>query len=435
MKDALGLTLSGSSTESLIAYQAAQDEFRCFIGDPVASLDAAINACPDMTMAHLFKGWLQLLGTEPGGIAVARECAAAAARLPANDREQRHLHALQLLAGGHWQAAGRALEDLSLLYPHDLLALQAGHQIDFFTGDARMLRDRIARAMPAWRRGMPGWHAMLAMHAFGLEETGDYAQAEKQGRAAIDLEPRDGWAWHAVAHVHEMRNDPRAGIAWLEPHSPIWAEGSFFAVHNWWHLALFHLELGHTGEVLRLYDSAIGGPGSSVMLDLIDQTALLWRLQLRGVDVGARFEALAERWAGAAQPGQYAFNDMHAMMAFAAAGTPTSQQQVLHGLQQALDRQDDNARFTQDVGHAATHAMLAFKQEDYAGCTELLRTVRSRSHRFGGSHAQRDLIDLTLMEAARRGGQDALLTALCNERERLRPLFVRPDAPKLALAA
>lgn len=435
MKDALNQTLSGASTHSLIAYQAAQEEFQCFLGDPVASLDAAIAAQPGMPMAHLFKAWLHLLGTEPAGLAVARACCDAAAALGMNDREQRHLHAARLLADGRWHDAARTLEDLSLQYPHDLLALQVGHQLDFFTGDARMLRDRIARALPAWQPGMPGLHAVLSMHAFGLEETGDYTQAEKQGHAALALQPRDGWAWHAVAHVHEMRNDPRAGIAWLAPNAATWAEGSFFAGHNWWHLALFNLELGRTGEVLRLYDETIGGPGSSVVLDLVDQSALLWRLHLRGVNVAGRFAALAARWAATAHPGQYAFNDMHAMMAYAATGDAGAAQAVLEAQHQALQADADNARFTHDVGYAATRALQAFAEGDYVLCADLLRGVRSRSHRFGGSHAQRDVIDLTLMEAARRAGDEALLAGLCSERERVRPLFVRPGVGQMALAA
>ncbi|MES2975221.1 MAG: tetratricopeptide repeat protein [Pseudomonadota bacterium] len=431
MKDCMGLALTGATTSSLIAFEGARDEFRCFIGDPVASLDAALAASPGMTMAHLFKAWLNLLGTEPGGLAVARECIAQAGKLSANDRERRHLHALRLLAAGQWQDAGRALEDLSLLYPHDLLALQAGHQIDFFTGDARMLRDRAARALPAWSRSMPGYHAVLSMNAFGLEETGDYAQAESLGRQSLEIEPRDGWAWHAVAHVLEMKNQARRGVEWLEPNAAVWSEGSFFAVHNWWHLALFQLELGNTGEVLRLYDEAIGGPGSSVVLDMIDQSAMLWRLQLRGIDVGERWDALAIRWAAVAEPGLYAFNDMHAMMAFAAAGRLAQQQDLMEKLTDAMERGDSNARFTHDVGYAAARAMQCFVAGDYGRCTDLLRGVRNIASRFGGSHAQRDVLDITLLEAARRAGNEPLAAALAGERARARPY----TAPKLALAA
>lgn len=432
MKDALGLTLSGASAASLPPYQAALDQFKCFSGDPAALAQQAIAASPGMTMAHLLQAWLHLLGTEPAGTAVARAACAAAARLPANERERLHLQAASLLAHGHWYEAGRVLEDLSLLYPHDLLALQAGHQVDYFTGDARMLRDRLARALPAWRREMPGFHAVLAMHAFGLEETGDYAQAERQGRLAVELEPRDGWGWHAVAHVMEMRNDPAAGVAWLEPNAPSWSEGSFLAVHNWWHLALFQLELGRQDEVLRLYDEAIA-TGSQVMLDLIDASAMLWRLQLRGVDVGGRWQALADLWEAAGTPGLYAFNDLHMMMAFVGAGRAGAQQRVLAAQDEALQRDDDNAHFTQAVGRHAARAVQAFGDGDFARAAQLLRRIRSGAHRFGGSHAQRDVLDLTLLEAARRGGQDRLAAGLAIERLALRPRS-RGPAP-LALAA
>ena len=194
----------------------------------------------------------------------------AAERLAADERERAHLGAARALTHGRWQEAGLRLEDLSVRFPRDALALQVGHQIDFFRGDSRMLRDRIARALPAWDPGVPGWHAVLGMHAFGLEETGDYAAAEAQGRRSVELEPRDSWAWHAVAHVHEMRNAPRDGIAWLEPARGTWSNGSFLGTHNTWHLALYYLELDRYDDVLRLYDEAIGGTGSAVVLDLID---------------------------------------------------------------------------------------------------------------------------------------------------------------------
>jgi tetratricopeptide (TPR) repeat protein len=384
-----------------------------------------------MTMAHLLKAYLHLLGTDPAGAKVAIACCEAAAQLEANDRERRHLEAATLLAHSRWYEAGRALEDISVLYPRDLVALQVGHQVDFFTGDSRMLRDRIARAMPAWDRGMHGCHSVLGMYAFGLEETGDYAQAEKNGRLCVELEPRDGWGWHAVAHVLEMRNQPAAGIAWLQPHLATWSEGSFLAVHNWWHLALFHLTLGDTGEALRLYDSAIS-QSSVVVLDMIDASAMLWRLQLEGVDVGNRWDALADRWASAGAGGHYAFNDMHAMMAFACTGRSQAQRDLLEAQRQAIERDDDNAAFTRDVGYPAALAIQAYVQGDFAVSAESLRRIRSRAHRFGGSHAQRDVIDLTLLSAARLSGNKPLAAALEYERSCLRP---RPTEPKLALAA
>jgi hypothetical protein len=421
IRDLQGHALTGATPAALDAYEQALHETRCLRGDPVASVDRALAAAPGMPMAHALKAWLMLLGTEPAGPAAARACAEAGSALAADARERAHLQAAAQLADGRWHAAARVLEDITLEHPRDALALQVGHQLDFFTGDSRMLRDRIARALPHWDTGVPGWHALLGMHAFGLEEMGDYAAAERQGRRAVELEAHDSWAWHAVAHVHEMRNDARAGIAWLAPSAPTWSDGSFLAVHNTWHLALYHLEVDEIDEVLRLYDASIGGPGSSVVLDLIDQSALLWRLMLRGIDTGARWQPLADRWAAVGGAGGYAFNDLHAAMAFIGAGREADLRAVLAAQDEALARDDDNAAFTREVGAPATRAVAAFGAGDHRRCAELLRPIRHRAHRFGGSHAQRDLIDQTLFEAALRGGNQELTVGLAAERAALRP--------------
>jgi hypothetical protein len=421
LTDSLGHAVSGATSAALDHFELAAHELRCLVGDPLASIDRALAVAPGMSMAHTLRAWLHLLGTEAPALPTAREAAEAAARHAGNDRERAHAQAAALVAAGRWRDAGRMLEDLSARHPRDLLALQAGHQVDFFTGDTRMLRDRIARVRPHWNDSMPGHHAVLAMHAFGLEETGDYAQAERSGRRAIELEPRDTWAWHAVAHVHEMRNAPQDGIAWLEPNAAHWSRDSFFAVHNWWHLALFKLEQDRQDEVLALYDASIGGPGSGVVLDMVDQSALLWRLALRGVDVGDRWQPLAERWAPHAAAGNYAFNDLHAMLAFASAGRDDLAAQLRDAQQAALAGDGDHRAFTAEVGDAATRAVQAFVAGDAAAAVALLRPIRSTAHRFGGSHAQRDLIDLTLVEAALRSGDRPLAAALAAERAALRP--------------
>jgi hypothetical protein len=229
-------------------------------------------------MGHALRAWLHLLGTEPAGVPVAREALKTTQALSATTQEQGHLAALAHLAEGNWMAASRVIEDVAVEHPTDALAVQTGHQIDFFTGNARMLRDRVARVLPAWSGGMPGYHAMLSMHAFGLEETGDYARAEATGRRAVEIQPRDGWGQHAVAHVMEMQNRTADGIAWMRANPDAWSTDSFFAVHNWWHLALYHLDRGELDEVLSLYDGPLKGGRSELVLDLVDATAMLWRL-------------------------------------------------------------------------------------------------------------------------------------------------------------
>ena len=419
--DALGHPVSGATAAAIDHYEQAAHELRCLVGDPLATIDRALAEAPAMSIAHTLRAWLHLLGTEAPALATAREAAEAAARHAGTHRERMHAQAAGLVASGRWRDGARLLEDLSARHPRDLLALQAGHQVDFFTGDSRLLRDRIARVRPHWNDAMPGHHAVLGMHAFGLEETGDYAQAERTGQRAIELQPRDTWAWHAVAHVHEMRNAPKEGIAWLEPNAQHWSRDSFFAVHNWWHLALFKLEQDRHDEVLAMYDASIGGPGSGVVLDMIDQSAMLWRLALRGVDVGDRWQPLAERWAPHADAGNYAFNDLHAMMAFASAGRAELAARLRESQRAALGGDGDNRAFTAEVGEPATRAVQAFVAGDFDSVVALLRPIRSSAHRFGGSHAQRDLLDLTLIEAALRAADRSFAAALAAERAAMRP--------------
>lgn len=424
MKDALGQPVSGATQKGLEHYERALHELQCFIGDPVGSIDAAIEDAPAFVMAHVLKGYLYGLSTEFDATKVAVESHGAAAGLDATDREATHVAALGHLAAGRWHEAGSVLENLTVAAPRDALALQAGHQIDYFTGNTRMLRDRMARALPAWDEKMPGYHAMLGMQAFGFEETGDYARAEALGRRAIEIEPRDGWAQHAVAHVMEMQSRQKDGIAWMRASPQAWSKESFLQIHNWWHLSLFHYELGEIGEVLSLYDGPIYGAGSTVALNMVDASSILWRLHLGGFEVGNRWAALAGNWAPKAFAGNYAFNDAHAMMAFVGAGRVDLADRLLDAQRGAMEAGGDNASFTRDVGHPVSLAIKAFGDGNHAETVRLIRPIRAIAHRFGGSHAQRDVIDLTLIEAAFRAGDKALAAALAAERH-----AVRPDSP------
>jgi hypothetical protein len=414
-KDILGLALTGADAETAARYDTAVRLLQCYRGDPVALIEGVVAERPGFVMAHALRAWLHLLGTEPGGLSVARDAIEATRRLAATDRERGHLAAIEQVVEGRWHVAGQIMEDVTIAHPRDALGLLVGHQIDFFTGHSRMLRDRIARALPRWDAGMPGHHSVLGMFAFGLEETADYTRAEAAGRRAVELEPTDSWAHHAVAHVLEMQCRTAEGIAWMHSHDG-WARDSFFQVHNWWHLALYHLEDGDIATVLALFDNQIYGAKSGVVFDMIDASALLWRLHLRGVDVGDRWTALADNWMPVATSGTYAFNDVHAVMALLGAGRTRDVQAVLAAQDAALARANDNAAFTAEVGRPVTQALIAFVEGAYPRAIALLRQIRSTAHRFGGSHAQRDLLDLTLIEAALRAGDAPLATALVAER-------------------
>jgi hypothetical protein len=420
-KDGLGLALSGASAHAAGLYQQALDAYHCYAGEPFPLIRAALADSPDFVMAHVLTANMTLVGTSARLRGLAAGAITAAAAPPATERERGHVAAVQALQAGEVRAAGRILEDVSLAEPRDVLALQAGQLADFMSGDARMLRDRIARARPAWTRDMPNYHAILGMHAFGLEETGLYDRAEAAGREAIGLQPRNGWAQHAVAHVLEMQDRRADGVAWMRADPDAWSRESFFAIHNWWHLALFHLGLDEDDAVLALYDGPIRGEASTLGFDLVDAAALLWRLRLKGVDVGERWGPLAEAFAGKPR-GLSAFEDVHAMMAFVGAGREAEAEAALRAMATAGERPGENAAVIRDIGLPIARALHAYGQGDAAGAVELLRGVRNGAARFGGSHAQRDVLDLTLIAAARAAGEVSLERALIAERAAAGPL-------------
>jgi hypothetical protein len=219
----------------------------------------------------------------------------------------------------------------------------------------------------------------------------------------------------------EMQSRQQDGIRWMRANPDAWTKESFFQVHNWWHLALFHFELGEIDAVLDLYDGPIYGTASPLALNMVDASALLWRLHLAGADVGDRWQKIAANWAPKAGDGNYAFNDAHAMMAFVGAGLTGPAETLIETQRAAMQAGDDNAAFTRDVGHPLATAIESFGKGDYRETVRLLRPIRAIAHRFGGSHAQRDVIDLTLIEAALRSGDTALSRALAAERFDARP--------------
>ena len=397
---------------------AAIAKFHAYLADPVADLDALIAAHPDCVMAHAVRAAILATTTDKtfAGEAAASLMAAEALAARANAREQAHIAAVRHWVAGDLSAATEAWAGIAIAHPRDLLAVQFAQLGDFFLGQSHMLRDRVARVLPVWRRDMPGYGFLLGMHAFGLEESGDYAHAEAAGREAVAINPRDGWAAHAVAHVMEMQGRAVEGAVFMRSTATGWAPDSLFAYHNWWHLALFCIEQGDIAGALTLFDERISAGGFGQALEAIDGAALLWRLWVLGHDVGNRWSRLLPTWSARIDHGVYAFNDVHAMMAFAATGDQAAQRAVIATLQRAAAGQGTNAMMSRDVGLPLARGLAAFGHGDYRSAVAHILPVRGIANRFGGSHAQRDILSWTLCEAAIRAGDTAMANAMVAER-------------------
>ncbi len=423
LSDVRGNPVSTDEQASMDAYERAQTLFHGYYGDPLGIIDQALADDPVFVMGHLLRAGMMITASDKCVEPLLRESVEAAEGLYdiANERERRHTAAARAWLDGEFSHSLRRYADILIDHPHDTLALQVGHIGDFLLGRSTMLRDRVAGILPAWNQGMPDFGYVLGMYAFGLEETNLYDKAEAQGRRALDLNPRDPWAVHAVAHVLEMQGRVDEGIAWLNGRRDDWSTDNMLSIHNWWHLALFHLDRDETDEVLALYDKRLRESSTGQVLDLIDASAMLWRLLLRGVDVGPRWRQLADVWQARGGTGYYAFNDVHALMAYLGSGDGAAAQQLIEAMEAAAQEAGTNAMMTRDVGLPVAHALVAFVREDYALTVDLLRDVRLIAHRFGGSHAQRDVLALTLVDAALREGARSLAKALTAERMALKP--------------
>jgi tetratricopeptide (TPR) repeat protein len=422
IQDAQGHYLSGATEAAVTTYDQAVRAFNLVHGDAIGLFDAAREAAPDFAMAYMGKAWVFAVANDPGLLTGARTLVETARRMRLNEREQTHLAALSHLVQGARAAAVAVLDRHLMHYPFDLVAHQGAALTDGFLGRFPWIRDRSARALPFWSKDQPGYGTLLAFHAFGLEEAGDYTRAEDESRAAAELEPLSFWPHHTVAHVMEMTGRPEDGLRWMKAREPLWSTPSHLnQVHIWWHKALFHLELGQYEAALALYDGPMRATQRPVALSLTNATALLWRLDALGCDTGDRWRDLAASWEGHADGKCLVFTDIHAAMAELRSGQETLVERRLEAMRETAASGVEAAGLYRTVGVPVVEGLAAFHRGAWAEAVELLLPVRFDLWQIGGSHAQRDVVGWTLTEAAVRANQRDVALSLAYERLGARP--------------
>lgn len=419
--DAHGNPVTGATRDTAEAFDQAMDRAVHLSPQSMPILKNILKSQPDFAMASIMMAHLMISSHRPEFNGLVKGICDGLKNQILTEREKLHLAALDALLTDRSDDAREWLEDILIEHPRDLLALHFVHFLDFNCGDARAMRDRIARALRAWSPDVPNYGQVLGMYAFALEESGDYGRAEEFGRRSVELDNTDCWGQHAVAHTLEMLGRFDDGIAWQRGNVNGWTADSFFDIHNWWHLALFHLEKGEVAEALQIYDTQIFRGDTGMLPDFTDAAAFLWRLKLRGIDVGDRWQPVADLWVPRVQDGCYAFHDLHAVIAFVGAGRRDLTDELLAVMRKTAEGDGDNARATAEVGLPVVEALAAYGEGDATTAIRKLRPVRTIAQRVGGSHAQRDLLDLTLLAAACETGHGTLAQALAAERLALRP--------------
>ncbi|MBU2089329.1 MAG: tetratricopeptide repeat protein, partial [Alphaproteobacteria bacterium] len=403
-QDERGLALTTDSPEAAAAFNAAiRDylEYRLSAGE---KLKQALAADPGFVMGQTLRGYFMLLIGSNATLPAARKAQdqAKAGLATITPREAMHVAALEFWVAGDTAGACAVWEEVLAAWPTDVLALRLHHFASFWLGRSAALRDLPAGVLPAWGSDMPGYGNVLGMLAFGLEECGEYADAEKTGRLAVEMNPEDLWSVHAVAHVLEMQGRLKDGADWLAQPAGSWTDRNPFKDHIWWHTALFPLEAGDYDRVLALYDAEVKVDENGFYLDVQNAASLLLRLEFCGVDVGDRWSLLGTVAEKRIDDHVLAFTDTHFMIALAKAGRMEPARQLLASLQDfgATPGNNSAALVAGPLTAPISEAILAFAEKRFERTLDLLLPLRHDWQAVGASHAQRDLFHQIVIEAA-----------------------------------
>jgi tetratricopeptide (TPR) repeat protein len=381
-----------------------------------------LAADPDCALGHCLDGYLHMMASKRDQQALAVAALHRAQSVVARSREARrdhlHLAALEAWTRGEMREAAEHWDVLLTEFPRDLLALRVSQFVLSYLGESQRMRYTIARALPAWDASVPGYGYVLGCYAYGLEEAGEYAQAEEMGRKAVEINRQDIWAAHAVTHVAEMQGRLRDGLTWIADQSDHWDGCTNFALHLRWHEALFRLDLEQYDQVLALYDREIRRQSTDEYLDVTNAVSLLWRLEQSEIDVGSRWRELADCARTHDRDHSLVFADLHYAMALAAVGEPDA---FLGSCERFAAEGGTESAVMADVGLPLARAVLAHRRGAYDEVVDRLAPIRAQFRRIGGSHAQRDLFDQLLIDAAWRGRRFEMASELLAERTTRRP--------------
>ncbi|KAM9815877.1 tetratricopeptide repeat protein 38 isoform X2 [Syngnathus typhle] len=385
-------------------------------------------------MGHVVSTGLELLGTATSPRLDQRLASAVKKTVElANSqnltpRERLHVKALELFSHGNFPKASDVWEDILVDHPTDLLALKFAHDSYFYTGAQTQMRDSVARVLPHWKPHFPLASYLKGLYSFGLLETHFYDQAEKVAMEGLALVPDDAWSVHSVAHVYEMTAEVDKGLKFMEGREKAWQISDMLATHNYWHWALYFIEKGQYEAALQIFDSQIlkRCKANGSMLDIVDGSSLLSRLEMEGVFVKDRYQELLQVTLPHTDDHVTLFNDLHILMVSLGARETAASQRLLEGLQELAKTPGDNYQheMATPIGVPMCQALMEYDKGNYDRTVELLHPLRYSIVSIGGSDAQRDVFNQLLIHAALKSKNkhyQRLSRCLLVERDAVRP--------------
>ncbi len=414
--DTRGLPLSTASLKAAAAFDHLVAGYLTQRADTPDRLTAVLEADPDFALAHCMQGYFAMLGFKRAVVPVAVQAARTAQSLAtgATAREHAHIAALSTWAEGEIDRAIALWEAILRSHPLDVVAFRLAHFANFWLGRPQDMVASVERVIPAWSEDIPGYASMLGCRCFALEEAGSHLAAEPSGRRAIELDPGDLWAAHAVAHVLESQGRRSEGILWLTTLAPNWEGSHNLQHHLWWHLALFKLEHGDHAAALDLYDTRfrnLAAPltvaSPDVYIDVQNAASMLFRLQRLGVNVGKRWEELADKAEARIGDCQSAFTLPHWLMALTATGRIAAAERMVEAMRAYAQGRGTVPRIVRDYAVPIAKAQLAHAAGRHAEAVALMRPVIGGMYRLGGSHTQQDVLEQLFVDAALKADSTA----------------------------
>ena len=404
--DLYGLALTTGSPAARDAFVEATGLALTFYPGAAEAYDRAIAADPAFALAHAGKAQLLL---RQGEAAAARAAFAAARDLAseASEREASHIALLDLMFAGRTESAIAALQSHLAAWPRDAMVVASAANPNGLIGSSGRCgqKRQIATLMDslAPHYGDDFW--FTSYHAMALSEDGQLAAARAKIERSVATNPNNAHGAHGFAHVCYESGEPETARAYLSSWLATYPRDGFFHGHLTWHLTLCELQAGNWPEALRRYRDAIaldrhsGGPQQKVS----DGAAFLWRSELAGHPRdAAAWRALHEYGNGALPRPGAGLADLHVILVQAVMGDDA-------GLDARARQMESLAREGRYPSGSylpsLSRGIVAFERGDFSTAIEALAPLTGESERIGGSRAQHDLIEFTLLKACLDAGR------------------------------
>lgn len=402
-RDYLGNEVTGCSEGTLRSIDDFIVGFLAYETRAEAILRAA-DADADSCMANVYAGilWMFLEAPQAASHAAKYLIAAARAAPLATRREQLNAAMLGAWVDDDLEGTIRICDQITDEFPRDLAIVKVHQYFEFNRGNApEMLR--IVLKVAAASKDVPYVHGMTA---FGYEQCHRLEEAESEARAALQMQRKEPWAQHALAHVLLTRGSMDEGSRFLEEMADSWSGlNSFMLTHIWWHLALFYISQGRDQEAMAVYDRHCWGISKDYSQDQIGAISLLARLEIAGIDVGSRWQDVADHLAARAEDTVQPFLTLQYLYGLARAARPQAQMLLESVRNQARHAPKFSRAIWAEVALPACEGLDAYASGDYDDAWHRLGLALPRLAEVGGSHAQRDLFVQIWLDSALKGGR------------------------------